>query len=222
LASELDLSSSIDGSSLPSRRDIVTAVIDAQFNQLRTSICVLVARSGLAEGAAEIGELADEILQTTAEDALRGAETYDPSRSAHAWLLGIAAHKITDKQRSKAKDHDRTLSIEAGVPQRTSSIQPASDPESQSPEDRLDAALYHSSLRDRLIDHDPFMDELLSLVNTEDRRVLTLVYVDGLDGVRLAAVLGIREGAAYVRAARAREHLRQKYLAAEGRIRKDH
>jgi RNA polymerase sigma factor (sigma-70 family) len=221
LVSEPDLSSSNGGTLLPSPRDTITAAINNQFNLLRTSIQVLVARSGLAEGKTEIDQMADEVLQTTVEDALRGADIFDPSRSAYAWLLGIANYKIVDMQRAHFKERKRALSIESGVPRPVSALHQTSDPESQTPEDRLDAALYHSGQRDRLIDRSPFLEEMLSLVDANDRKLLTLVYVEGLDGIELAAALGIREGAAYVRVARARDRLRQKFLAAEGLFRKE-
>ena len=220
MASERNLSSS-KGDTPPSPRDIISAVIATQVDQIRTSIQVLVARSGLAEGAAEISEMADEVLQITIEDVLKGIDTFDPSRSVYAWLLGIANHKIVDLQRAHFKEYKRTLSIESGVPRPVSAPHQTGDPESQTLEDRLDAALYHSGQRDQLIDRSPFLEEMLSLVNADDRKLLTLVYVEGLDGVELAATLGIREGAAYVRVARARDRLRQKFLAAEGLIRKE-
>jgi DNA-directed RNA polymerase specialized sigma24 family protein len=64
------------------------------------------------------------------------------------------------------------------------------------------------------------MNELLSLVDESERKILTLVYIEGQEGADLAATLGIREGAAYMRVARAKEHLRQKYLAGGGYLRK--
>jgi DNA-directed RNA polymerase specialized sigma24 family protein len=92
-----------------------------------------------------------------------------------------------------------------------------SDIEDYTTEERIDAAIYHSTHGDSLEDSSPLLNELLSLVDDNDRRILTLAYVDQLNGIELAAALGVREGAAYVRVARAKEHLRKKYLVAIGR-----
>ena len=89
--------------------------------------------------------------------------------------------------------------------------------EDSTAEERIDAVLYRTSSRSDLEDQEQPLKEMLALVKESDRQILTLAIVDGLSGVDLAAVLGIREGAAYVRLARAKEHLRKKYFATFGR-----
>lgn len=211
--------SSTDAFSPFPNREIIAAAIQANIESLRVGIRVLIARNGLAEGIAEIVDLSDEILQTTVEAALRGAATYDPTRQAHAWLLGIAIHKIRDLLSERTRERARTIPLEQQARSRHG-------PDSQHGEDEetdnwLDSILYHSTARDRLVDTDPALEELLSLVDEDDRQILTLAYVDRLEGVDMAAALGIRAGAAYMRLARAREHLRQQYLAADRTGRKD-
>ena len=56
------------------------------------------------------------------------------------------------------------------------------------------------------------MDELLSLVEGNDREVLQLAFVEGLRGKALAERLCISEGAAYTRQSRAIARLRRAYL----------
>ncbi len=53
--------------------------------------------------------------------------------------------------------------------------------------------------------------ELISSADAGDRQVLTLHFVEGLEGAELAAALGTSIGAAYTRLSRAKDRLRQQF-----------
>lgn len=208
-------SSDIDNQAL-TPQEVVRRAIETHYSNIQTGVRVLVARAGLAEGYASIAEMSDEVFQYTIETALKIAPRFDPSHQAQSWLLGIATNKIKEMRRKNTREADHIQSVEGEDGQNESSGSDG-DIEDYTTEERIDAAIYHSTHGDSLEDSSPLLNELLSLVDDNDRRILTLAYVDQLNGIELAAALGVREGAAYVRVARAKEHLRKKYLVAIGR-----
>lgn len=192
--------------------------IAAAYDQLLIGVRVMVVRKGLAEIGQEIADVAEEILHTAIVAAMEEAANYDPTRSAYAWLMGIAVHKIKDRVRKLSTEKEHAVIFADAA---DSGLDGAEEWENHQVEDRIDAALYRSSRRDQMTDPEPEIEELLSVVDEPDRKALTLRYIDGLDGLELAAALCIEVGAAYVRLARAREHLRQKYFTAQSIVRKD-
>lgn len=210
---------SINDSQTLSSQEAIHRAIETHYLSLRTGIQVMVARSGLADGEVKIGEIAEEVLHDTIEAALRSADRFDPARSAYAWLMGIAVNKLREMRRDIKTEGKRVQVFvdKAAEDQGSITQRESDDGEDATAEELIDAVLYRTSYRSSLEDQGPSLQELLALVKENERRILTLAIVDGLSGVELAAVLGIREGAAYVRLARAKEHLRQKYLSIQGR-----
>jgi RNA polymerase sigma factor (sigma-70 family) len=206
--------------SLPiSQKEVVSLAIEAHYSNLQTGIRVLVARSGLVDGETKIVETANEILQNTIEVALQAADRFDPTRSSYSWLMGIAVNKLREMRRDAKYETKRVQvfedkDVDNDGPNERREL---NDSEDSTAEERIDAVLYRTSNRSALEDQQQPLNEMLALVNESDRKILTLAIVDGLSGVDLAATLGIREGAAYVRLARAKEHLRKKYFATFGR-----
>ena len=206
--------------SLPiSQKEVVSLSIEAHYSNLQTGIRVLVARSGLVDGETKIVETANEILQNTIEVALQAADRFDPTRSSYSWLMGIAVNKLREMRRDAKYETKRVQvfedkDVDNDGPNERREL---NDSEDSTAEERIDAVLYRTSNRSALEDQQQPLNEMLALVNESDRKILTLAIVDGLSGVDLAATLGIREGAAYVRLARAKEHLRKKYFATFGR-----
>ena len=189
---------------------VIKKAVEDQYSSLQIGIRVMVARSGIVEGAEAIKEMSDDILQKTIITALTNADKFDPSRQLRPWLLGIANFKIKEIGRVLKSEREHTKDVRGGTEE-------DGEGESSTVEEEVDRILYHTADRDSLEDVDSKLKELLSLVNEPDRAVLTYAYVDGLSGIELAAMLGIREGAAYVRVARARQRLLGKYLAVMGR-----
>lgn len=206
----------------PTPREALDTAVATIHDQLLTGIRVLVVRKGLAETGPEITEVAEEILQSVVETALQKAVAYDPTRQAYSWLMGFAVKKIQEYLRKQTYEGAHSVIIEdEGSP---GSGHPGNGAEEEGvrlAEDRIDAILYHSGRREDMTDPGPGLDKLLSLVDESDRKILTLAYVDELEGEELATAYGIRAGAAYMRLARAKEHLRQRYLTAYGIVRKD-
>lgn len=210
-------SSEVNDRLLTLPQDVVNRAIEIHYSSLRTGIQVIIAKSGLVDSTSSITDLGDEVLHNTVETALRVADRFDPSRSAYSWLMGIAVNKLKEIRKTIHRDDKRILRVSD---KNTGDYEPQGeqeDNEGSTSEEQLDAMLYRSSGRSSLEDSDPALEELLSLVNEGDRKVLSLAFVDGLSGAEVAAILGIREGAAYVRAARAKERLLKKYLTAHER-----
>lgn len=202
-----------------SPHEIISQVIEERYSSLRYSVQVMVARSGLVEGEDKIVDIGDEILHNTIETALLSAGKFDPNRSAYSWLMGIAVNKLREMRRGVKYETKRVQVFEDKETDNNDSIRhhDSDDNEDSTAAERIDAVLYCTSNRSLLEDHEQALKEMLALVKENERQILTLAIVDGLSGTDLAAVLGIREGAAYVRLARAKEHLRQKYLAIHGK-----
>lgn len=204
-----------------SSQDILNRGIETCYSSLQTSIQVMVARSGLVEGKTKIIEIGDELLHSTIETALRSAAKFDPTRSAYSWLMGIAVNKLREMSRSLHKEskHIQVFDDNETEDSKPGSLHKSDDSQDSTAEEVIDSVLYHSTNRSLLEDQEKPLNEILALVKESDRQILSLSIIDGLSGVDLAAALGIREGAAYVRLARAKDRLRKEYLAT--RLRKD-
>ena len=189
---------------------ILNREIESRYSSLQTSIQVLVAKSGLANGKAEIVEISDDVLHNTIETALRSAVKFDSNRSAYSWLIGIAVNKLREMRRALRYKSERTQVFDY---QKFGALNGSEDGQDYTAEELIDSVLYRSTNRSLLEDQDQLLNEMLALVKESDRQILSLAIVDGLSGADLAAALVIREGAAYVRLARAKECLRKEYLA---------
>ncbi len=210
---------STGSSQMISSREIICREVEIRYSDLRASIQVMVVRSGLVEGEVRIIDTADELLHDAIETALRSADRFDSARSVYSWALGIAVNKLKEMRRDAKyekkrvqvfddADHDSNDPV-------TQSVKEV--PEDVTAEERIDAVLYGSTNRSKLEDQIPKLDEMLALVKEGERQILRLAIVEGLSGADLAAAFGIREGAAYVRLARAKGHLREVYLSIQAR-----
>ncbi len=204
-----------------SSQDILNRGIETCYSSLQTSIQVMVARSGLVDGKTQIIEIGDELLHSTIETALRSAAKFDTTRSAYSWLMGIAVNKIKEMRRNLYKETQRIQVFDDNETEDSepSALHESDDSHDYTAEEIIDSVLYRSTNRSLLEDQELPLNEILALVKESDRQILSLAIIDGLSGVDLAAALGIREGAAYVRLARAKDRLRKEYLAT--RLRKD-
>lgn len=179
--------------------------IELVCDDLRRGIEVLIWRMGeqlrLPRKREDITALAEEVLQEAVARALDRAEHFDPSRSVHAWLLGIATNILREYRRHDMQEQRRhsyhTLDSVA---------------------DAADGETYGESLT-RMYDMATLewehVQELLDLVSPSDQIVLTYRFVHNLRGDELAAALGIKPGAARVRLSRAIARLSSEYHRAE-------
>lgn len=210
---------SIISSQTISSREFISREVEKRYSDLRVSVQVMVARSGFVEGQAQINDVADELLNDTIETGLRSADKFDSARSVYSWLMGIAVNKLREMRRDAKNEMKRVSVFDDLAPEGDDSVEQSGkeEVEDATAEERIDSALYRSTNRSTLEDKASSLDEMLALVKEDEREILRLAIVEGLSGADLAAAFGIREGAAYMRLARAQEHLREKYLSIQAR-----
>lgn len=179
---------------------ILRAAIEREEPAFRRGVELLILKLGLGSNQHEIATLADDIIQEAVLRALGKSATFDPTRSAHAWLLGFAANVIREQVRRRREERQRF-------------IQPL-DPAATGANEAAEAGLAERLLDPRA-DGTFRLIELLDLVGPSDRQVLTFAYVDRLSGSALADALGVKEGAARVRLSRALARLIAAYRRAE-------
>ena len=148
--------------------------------------------SGRAVHRDAIRETAMEVLQEVAQRALARAAAYDPTRSAHAWLNGIAFKVLQERRRTARRERQRLVRGEA----------PAGD------EVEAGAALrIVEQIEDVAATDQQRLLELLSLVELPHRQLIHWRYVDRLSAKEMARQLGIKEGTVRTRLSRAMDRL---------------
>jgi RNA polymerase sigma factor (sigma-70 family) len=153
--------------------------------------------------SSEVEETVDEVFQNATAQAWRKANEYKPDLPADKWLLTFAINGIQNLKRAEKR--------------RLQHIVPVSDTE-QAREARkwgageLNEDYFYDLIYKPSVSRWSF-EELISSVDESDRHILTLHFVEGLEGVELAAALGIRVGAAYTRLSRAKNRLRQQFTS---------
>ena len=81
----------------------IRAAIKEEHEPLLRSIAVLVAKTGRGLRWPEVMEIASEILHEAVQEALKHADRFDPTRSATAWVRGIAAKLLLSRRRAEAR-----------------------------------------------------------------------------------------------------------------------
>lgn len=150
-----------------------------------------------------------EILQEVAVEALAHAERFDPQRQPMAWLLGIAVNVIRRKQARDARQQRREVSLsQLGflVSRRVAEHEQPDD------DDLLSALAPPVAGPEHEIEAGEQADELLALVEPDDREVLRIALVEGAERTMLAERLGTTAGAASMRLHRALQRLRSAWL----------
>lgn len=189
--------------------DALRQAIADQWHDLLTAIRVQVWKFGLAADRPQVEAIAQEVLQNTIVTALQRASAYDPSRPALAWLRGIALNELRSLKRALHSEYHHTVPV-------------ADAPQAREAQRRANGQLTEDDMYDLLMEanrstepYTPTLDDLLSLVNEDDRRTLLLAFGEGLPREELAAVLGISLGAAWSRVSRAVSRLSQAYSESE-------
>jgi DNA-directed RNA polymerase specialized sigma24 family protein len=80
------------------------STVEREFTDLRRGVEILVWRMGLARTRDEAIALGAEALQEAVRRALDQASSFDPKRSAHAWLLGIAINVLREQRRQLSRE----------------------------------------------------------------------------------------------------------------------
>jgi RNA polymerase sigma factor (sigma-70 family) len=192
-------------------RRLLGEAIERGQHELLGDIGFYVWRFGLAKNREAIAECAKEVLQETAVVALDIADKYDSSRSARLWLLRIALIVIKRKFRERGRDRHRFTLVTDSEPVR------------RLVGDKKARQMSEAGLFDVLSrppagstpPQSPTAEELLALVQGDDREILRLHYVEGFDGEELAAKFGMSREAVYQRLSRARIKLRRAYFGEE-------
>lgn len=151
-------------------------------------------------------EHAEEILSEVKITALKNAGNYNPENSAKAWLRQAAFHKIQHLCRNQMKQ-PRTTSVSDAVLK----FGFAGDVENASESELFDY-LEKQSVERFFRENQLKAEEILSVVNEKDQKILRLSFINGYSNKEIAAYYGISENAAYVRLSRARNNLRKEFL----------
>jgi RNA polymerase sigma factor (sigma-70 family) len=195
------------GQTASGNQNILRTALETHQIELLTGIRVYLWKLGAVTQQSEIEDKAEEILQETAIEALRCADNYDPSRAVKPWLLGVALNRIRQMKRNSYRQSRVIVSIqEAAQAKAANQHSPASK---MTEEELLDLLYYDDPNRKQTL------AEILSVIDRDDREILTLHFVECLTGEELASALGTTVGAAYVRLSRAKNRLRQRYRKGE-------
>jgi RNA polymerase sigma factor (sigma-70 family) len=197
-----DASSDEPRSECRDRATCLCTAVEENHERLLHSIAVMLAYSERLQSWDHVTDLARDILDEAVQEALSHAENYDPSRSALAWIRGIAAKVILSRRREESRSR-RCLSATAlgehGWEAALARL--CADPPEESVGRELD------------------LREALSQIPAVEREIIELRYYRGLDGEELARELGISSpGAARVRLCRALRALREHFPYANGEV----
>jgi RNA polymerase sigma factor (sigma-70 family) len=147
-------------------------------------------------------EMASEILHEAVREALKHADRFDPTRSATAWVRGIATKMLLSRRRGDARARRCAPASVLG-------------------REAWSAALGQlcTSSADAAVDGRVDLQRALGRISPEARLAIDCRYFQGLDGDELARALGVATtGAARVRVCRALQALRSQFVADEGEI----
>lgn len=135
--------------------------------------------------------LAEELVQRTVFDAVRGCSSYDPSRgSPEGWIFGIARNNIRLEMRRRASRHG----VDGDISSYLEAIDSKPLPD-EVLEQKETAAVVRAAL-DRL--------------ESKEQTVLRAKYIESLSAQEIARQMGITEKAVHSLLYRARISLRQR------------
>jgi RNA polymerase sigma factor (sigma-70 family) len=174
------------------------AVVETNHGPLIRMVAVLVAKSYPGLPWPEVMDRASETLNEAVHEALRHAGGFDPSRSATAWIRGIAANVLATRRRVEFRAARSVSATVLGDDAWAAALgQRCAEPVDEEIAGRLD------------------LEQALGRLSPEDRRTIELRYYRGLDGSELARALGVpTQGAARVRVCRALQALRSRFSPA--------
>jgi RNA polymerase sigma factor (sigma-70 family) len=180
----------------------IRAAIAEEHEALLHSVAVMVARSERRLRWPEVMDRASEILHEAVREALKHARRFDPSRSATAWVRGIAARLLLNRRRADSRDRRCIPATVLGEEPWLAALgQRCAVADDAAVAGRLD------------------LEMALARVSPEERRAIQCRYYQGLDGEQLAGALGVATpGAARVRVCRALQALRSHFSVSEEEV----
>ncbi|HEY7329038.1 MAG TPA: sigma-70 family RNA polymerase sigma factor [Gemmataceae bacterium] len=171
--------------------DHLRQAIDREYPVLFRRIAVLVHRICGPLRRSEIEDNVAEIVNEAVKRALQVAASFDPQRSATAWLMGFAVRILQERHHRRRAVVQSDLGEEAW----------RGALEALCVADDVEMATIRLDIR-----------QALGRLDERQRRVIELRYFEGLDGEDLArAVDAPTAGAARVRLARALQALRSQF-----------
>jgi len=180
----------------------IRAVIEEEHEPLLRSVAVLVAKSKRRLPWPEVMEIASEVLHEAIQQALIHALSFDPTRSAAAWVRGIAAKLLLNRRRVEARGRRCVPAAVLGEEAWAAAL------------GRLCTAPADAAVAGRLD-----LEQALSRISREERRAIEFRYYQELDGEELASALGVSTlGAARVRVCRALQALRTHFSKSEQEV----
>jgi RNA polymerase sigma factor (sigma-70 family) len=180
----------------------IRAVVEKEHEQLLRSVAMLVANTERHLRWSNVMERAQEILAEAVAEALKHAEGFDLTRSAGAWIRGIAARRFANSRREEARDRRCVSATTLGDEGWARALERrCTEPADPAVDGRLD------------------IEQALSRISAEERRAIELRYYQGLGGEELASALGVpTPGAARLRVCRALQALRDHFPPTEGEV----
>lgn len=195
-----------EGATPDERKRLLIEAFQEHQQDLLAGIRVYLWQLGVVTNRGSLEERAKELFQDTVITALENPANYDPGRPARVWLLGVAINEIRHFKRRLGLER-RLIESVADTPE-VHKVTRAAASLKLSEAEMFD--LLYRRVGASLGGHT--LDELLSVVEESDQRVLGLHFVEGLSGRELGAELRISEGAAYTRLSRAKARLREALL----------
>jgi RNA polymerase sigma factor (sigma-70 family) len=180
----------------------IRAAIEEEHHPLLRSIAVLVAKTSRELLWPEVMEIASEVLHEAVQVALKHADRFDPTRSATAWVRGIAARLLLSRRRAEARAWRCIPAAVLGEEAWAAALgEQCTAPTDAAVAGRVD------------------LEQALAAISLEHRRAIEFRYYQGLDGEELAAAIGVSTpGAARVRVCRALQSLRTHFAPAEEEV----
>src|SRR3954453_12795734 len=180
----------------------IRAVIAEEHDALLRSVAVLIAKTEPRLRWPEVMEKASEILHEAVQVSLQHALAFDPSRSATAWVRGIAARLLLNRRRAEARGRRCVSATVLGEATWVAAL------------GQLCAGSGEGAVAGRLD-----LEAAIGRISPEKRDAIEGRYYRGLDGNDLASALGVTTaGAARVRVCRALQDLRAQFPLGEGEV----
>jgi len=177
----------------------IRAAIEEEHEPLLRSVAVLVAKTERSLRWLDVMEIASELLHEAVREALEHAHHFDPTRSATAWVRGIAARLLLSRRRADARARRCIPATVLGDESWAAALR------------QLCTASADAAAAGRLD-----LEQALGRISPDERRTIEFRYYQRLDGDELASALGVATlGAARVRVCRALQALRTQFPAAD-------
>ncbi len=190
-------------------RALLRQFIAGEAESLLTTLRYYLLRAGLTDGQGATLAAA-ELLNQVVVEALEHADRFRPSAQPRAWLLGIAANLIKRQQAERAARHHREPLVRDLCPEAQGTLS------EEELFDRL-AGLGQAGPAQAL-EALQGAAAILAHVSDDDRQVLRLAVLHGMNGKELAQALGVTPGAARVRLHRALNRLRAAWPVQEKKV----